>query len=525
MILLGYGSGYGNNNYSDNNVQMQILSLQSQLSNAVKEADYYKGEYNRLSSGISKFCNTVASNEINRYQLGGNTLNSIYEIMDFVETDIISQKKKFLDTVNQLQNTIDAYKKKIDSLNKANDALTTQNNVSENSQTMVSEEILNLKNRIQQLEEENNQHKRDKARLENDLAEARRSKSQNSRPQNQNNNSVKQSQPMPKPQEPVVNNTPKPAQTQMPKPVVQQPKQTEQTSKPTPSKSVAPPVNISVTTKVPAPIAEVTTEIKDNISNCAPQEIISILSDKEKDIIIAMGESGCSDAAGNAKCLMDKGFGSEISSKNTFLAFSKSLCEQGIMSHYELNFGPFRRQMLFWLTDLGLEIYKILSGKDAVIAECLSLKRDHDNFNHGYLIKYIAEKMEQNGKLVFNNKETVNILSIQYRDRTKMKIDLPGGVWSIPDIVVAVDKGDPLYFEVELGTTLESDFFKKCDKMMQITKTLFFVGSSGEDLQVTEDKFYKWLSKNGGKESLKGYSVIFATAMDIARNKIAKIDF
>lgn len=508
---------YENGNYVGNNVQMQILGLQSQLSNAAKEADYYKGEYNRLSSNISKFCNTIASSEINRYQLGGNTLNSIYEIMDFVEKDILAQKRKFLDTVSQMQGTIDAYKKKIDSLNKINDSLSTQNSVSGNSQAMVSEEILNLKNRIQQLETENEQYKRDKNRLENELSKMKRSKSQNSRPQNSNNSNSHTKPPLsvPKPQEPVINPAPKPVMTQQP----------TTTQKPTVSKSVAPPVNISVTAKAPMPTTETISEIQDTVSNCSPQEMIAILSDKEKEIIITMGESGCSDTAGNAKCLMKKGFGSETSSKNSFLAYSKTLCEQGIMSHYELNFGPFRRQMLFWLTELGLEIYKILSGKEAVMAECLALKRDHDNFNHGYLIKYVSEKIEANGKLIFNNKETSNVLSVQYRDRTKMKIDLPGGVWCIPDIVVAIDNGDPLYIEVELGTTIESEFFKKCDKMLKITNTLFFVGSSGEDLQGTEEKFYKWLAKNGGKESIKGYSVIFASAADIARNKIAKITF
>ena len=206
---------YENGNYVGNNVQMQILGLQSQLSNAAKEADYYKGEYNRLSSNISKFCNTIASSEINRYQLGGNTLNSIYEIMDFVEKDILAQKRKFLDTVSQMQGTIDAYKKKIDSLNKINDSLSTQNSVSGNSQAMVSEEILNLKNRIQQLETENEQYKRDKNRLENELSKMKRSKSQNSRPQNSNNSNSHTKPPLsvPKPQEPVINPAPKPVMT------------------------------------------------------------------------------------------------------------------------------------------------------------------------------------------------------------------------------------------------------------------------------------------------------------------------
>lgn len=166
------------------------------------------------------------------------------------------------------------------------------------------------------------------------------------------------------------------------------------------------------------------------------------------------------------------------------------------------------------LTQLGSQIYVEKYGKAPVESEMRALIREHDNLRHGYAIKDASRMLSDTGRYK----------SVSTRRRANT-INLDGGKRCIPDIVCC---GDGLidYFEVDCGNHRQSEFEDKCNKLKSITKNLYFIAPTREDmLDKLKPQIEKWISSCGGPFVLaKSNIVVYLTSLhDLSCGKWAFI--
>ena len=120
-----------------------------------------------------------------------------------------------------------------------------------------------------------------------------------------------------------------------------------------------------------------------------------------------------------------------------------------------------------------------------------SLIREHDNLRHGYAIKDASRILSDTGRYK----------SISTRRRGNV-INLEGGKRCVPDIVCC-GEGFIDYYEVDCGNHRQSEFEDKCNKLKSITKNLYFVAPTREDmLDKLKPQIEKWISSCGGPFAL-----------------------
>ena len=159
------------------------------------------------------------------------------------------------------------------------------------------------------------------------------------------------------------------------------------------------------------------------------------------------------------------------------------------------------------LTEIGTKLYVEKFLKKPPITEYQMMIRDHDNAEHGYIIRDVVQILEDTGKF--------KSVSMSRKSNT---IKLPDGRISIPDIVCCLPNGIE-YYEVECGNHHQSDFNEKCDKLKCITQNIFFVSPNRETVEKKlKPQIEEWIKLRGrGQLQLSGMTVYVTSISDLAR--------
>ena len=186
-----------------------------------------------------------------------------------------------------------------------------------------------------------------------------------------------------------------------------------------------------------------------------------------------------------------------------------SLLSAGIITAEKIRTGS-RWFLGVELTQLGTQIFIDKYGNSPVESEMKALVREHDNLRHGYAIKDASRMLSDTGKYK----------SISTRRRTNT-INLDGNKRCIPDIVCCGD-GVIDYYEVDCGNHRQSEFDDKCNKLKAVTKNLYFIAPTREDmLDKLKPQIEKWISSCGGPLVLaKSNVTVYLTSLyDLAAGK------
>lgn len=240
--------------------------------------------------------------------------------------------------------------------------------------------------------------------------------------------------------------------------------------------------------------ADTHTEVKSHIVNL--NEYIAKISDIMWEVMQAIGEQGLSESKDIKRQVVKNNI--TESAFNTALA---QLRKMGVIEQEKISTG-WRWFHSYELSDIGSRIYLEKFKKNPVDCEKQILVKEHATALHGYCIKDTAEIL----KAIFGYDEAV-------MDRARNSVKVFSGETYIPDVVARRREGSLVdYFEVELGHHTQADFNKKCNKMLMVTKNLYFVVPYAEIMnRVLAKQIGQWVLDKGGKDRLRGVTIYLTT--------------
>lgn len=233
------------------------------------------------------------------------------------------------------------------------------------------------------------------------------------------------------------------------------------------------------------------------------------MKDVHWDTLKFLIESGASEMS-TAKLAIRKGFASkgEPISADTANRNIKHLVTLMVLTQERINTGV-RWFTVLNLTDTGRRLYIDKFLEKPVENEYQRIVREHGNAEHGYIIKDVAQILEDTGRY--------RSVSMSRRGNT---ITLPNNRVCIPDIVCCQSNSIE-YYEVECGNHHQSDFDDKCNKLKSITQNLYFVTQNKEIAENRlKPQIEKWIA-TCGKEQLRlsGITVYLTSISDLAMQK------
>lgn len=190
-----------------------------------------------------------------------------------------------------------------------------------------------------------------------------------------------------------------------------------------------------------------------------------------------------------------------------------SLLSSGIIVSEKISTGS-RWFIGVEFSQMGTQLYIEQYGKQPMESEKRRLIREHDNLRHGYAIKDATRILMDTGKY--------KSVSSKRRANT---INLDGGKRCIPDIVCCGDTCID-YFEVDCGNHLQSEFEDKCNKLKSVTKNLYFIATTRDEMvEKLKPQIEKWIASCGGPYVLKksGITVCLTSLHDLSNGKWAYI--
>lgn len=241
------------------------------------------------------------------------------------------------------------------------------------------------------------------------------------------------------------------------------------------------------------------------------ESIKNMLTDLMSNYIFVLGDRGLNEYP-EIKAEIARISAKKVSDSAIYNAHN-SLLAAGIITAEKIRTGS-RWFLGIELTQLGVQVYVDKYGRSPVESEMKALIREHDNLRHGYAIKDASRMLMDTGKYK----------SVSTRRRTN-KINLDGGKCCIPDIVCC-GEGVIDYYEVDCGNHLQSEFDDKCNKLKGVTKNLYFIAPTREDmLTKLKPQIEKWISSCGGPVALaKSNIVVYLTSLyDLSVGKWAYI--
>lgn len=235
--------------------------------------------------------------------------------------------------------------------------------------------------------------------------------------------------------------------------------------------------------------------------------IMKNMSDRCLDLIRLIGETGISEQI-TLRATIDEenkqgGAYTPGMANNDFL----KLVNNQVVCAEEVLLPIKGRIKLFWLTGIGTVIFKELTGNDPVEPQCFKIRRDHDNFEHGYGILLLKEYLA--GKGVFEKISS---------DRKDVTITLDDGTKYIPDIVA--EGKFRSFYEYELDNHNVDSFNTKLNKMARVTRFLnIVVGNIAQEKGVCQ-KVENWIATKNYDQSMANYRVRVSTisALKDAKN-------
>lgn len=163
----------------------------------------------------------------------------------------------------------------------------------------------------------------------------------------------------------------------------------------------------------------------------------------------------------------------------------KHLCTLLLFTQQKISTGM-RWFMILNLTEAGRSLYIDRHHKEPAETEHRKLIREHDNAEHGYMIKDVCQILKDTGKY----------RSVSMSRRSNI-IKIGDNKSCIPDIVCCMKDGIE-YYEVECGNHHQSDFNDKCDKLKSISPNLFFVVPNRETAEKKlRPQIEEWIRSHG----------------------------
>ena len=196
-------------------------------------------------------------------------------------------------------------------------------------------------------------------------------------------------------------------------------------------------------------------------------------------------------------------------SDSTIYNTHNSLLSSGIIIADKISTGS-RWFLGVQLGQIGTQLYLETYGRQPVESEMKALIREHNNVRHGYAIKDASRILQDTGKY--------KSVSTKRRANT---IALDGGRRCIPDIVCC-GNGVIDYFEVDCGNHTQSEFNDKCNKLKAITKNLYFVATTRDEMvDKLRPQIEKWIASCGGPFALRksGVTVYLTSLHDLSCGK------
>lgn len=196
-------------------------------------------------------------------------------------------------------------------------------------------------------------------------------------------------------------------------------------------------------------------------------------------------------------------------SESTVYNAHNSLLASGLITAEKVVAGS-RWFLATELTQLGTQLYTEQYKKAPAESEMKRLIREHDNVRHGYAIKDVSRILTDTGRY--------RSVSTKRRANT---ITLDGNKRCIPDIVCCGD-GQIDYYEVDCGNHQQADFEDKCNKLKSITKNLYFVAPTRDEMmERLKPQIEKWIASCGGPLALSksGVMVYLTSIYDLSGGK------
>ena len=189
----------------------------------------------------------------------------------------------------------------------------------------------------------------------------------------------------------------------------------------------------------------------------------------------------------------------------------------GVVAKEEMRLPISSKMFAYRLSDIGERIYQEHFSERPIACELDKVIAEHDNPEHGYGIMEIAQVLQAKGwyaEISTNNR--------------KKAIKLESNKRYIPDIIGTTAQGINEYFEYERGTHTQADFNDKCNKMIKVTRTLYFITPNKDTIKkIIKPKIENWIASRGKneaqiKESLRNITIKIGTASSIKDAKEKK---
>ena len=158
---------------------------------------------------------------------------------------------------------------------------------------------------------------------------------------------------------------------------------------------------------------------------------------------------------------------------------------------------------VYQLTDMGGRIYSDRYNSPPVSSEMDLIMAEHDNCQHGYGIRMIAEVLREKGSFE----------EVSDKNR-KHPIRIAEGVSYVPDIVCSGSSGQKMYIEYECANHTQHNFNAKCNKMTKVTSQLNFIVPNRSDMEKICSQVQEWI-KNRGATSLRHITIRITGAAQI----------
>lgn len=242
------------------------------------------------------------------------------------------------------------------------------------------------------------------------------------------------------------------------------------------------------------------------------------LSDDQWEIIRIIGETGLSVYADIlSKYKTDNG--SNAVSDSTMKILMNQLADKKVVSKETISIYT-GKLAVHELQPLGKRFYLERFNAKPVVSEASTIKREHNNYIHGYGIKKLADAIRETGEF-----KEVNEFQ-----RKKAQSIRGNAASYIPDIVCVDKKGLTLYIEYEVGTTSQNDFNAKCAKLCDVTNFINIVVPNNEEAEKQLKKIEKFIENRAGGKYLYGVTIRVASAKamkfgNIINNKAWKYVF
>ena len=146
--------------------------------------------------------------------------------------------------------------------------------------------------------------------------------------------------------------------------------------------------------------------------------------------------------------------------------------------------------ILYYLTDLGKQLYYYIFSKTASIAEMELIKNHHSSLEHGYGIVKTAQMIQNMEYIKKNNAELIYLTR-----RKDYSVQISDNSSYIPDIVIVFKKNgkeQKRYIEYETGKCTGLSFITKCNKIANFSRYLNFIVPNIEIKELLNNEIKKW---------------------------------